>query len=825
MGNAHTIFNETQYRWYYRTHWREDTDRTLPANGSGEYLNTMIPFVKVYLRFRDHTDWDLKCEGGGPSYTLRESADHKQFELVNNFSGFIVDRCPNFGKLEEEEQENERQRLEREKRQKEEKQQKEEEEKRRKEEEEKRRLAELEQERKIQEQINQENEASRRKLSEAHQRFEEDLRSQQHRQQQYTQVLHQVVENHAAKIERDELNDVRRKFEELLSNYHIVEKADSKCNLENRMKTLQNELVLNYFGKHRIPLWCQLAVDRATGYLDLSPTERLSVVEAVVKVTVDCDPDLEDVLITEQDKKIVFLLSLQEQLYDENPTLARTVLVNVLDMTSQLTSTSKELLSQILFNNIWTPKEIKLFIRRALSMDQNNVFKILHKVCTYRLSFLHTLTALKKKHHVQYLQDCVSYELDKDPDTILSEMQDKNYPKHTLSLLEDILMYMEDKLPELQGVVIDAEMIEEGKRMMILLDLAEPDVDTLKKVLIVLSLAVKECTTFIAPNGNQIQGYFPRLTQLASLLLLLRDKRGCLLEISTGEGKTCILAMFATIQAARGTMVDIVTSSPLLAIRDQDKWSQLYQMFGVTSSIVPPAHFHTCTPENQDKLLQDAYTKHVVYSTASTFAPDILRQEFEKKTTRGRRKFECVLVDEVDYMTLDSGVQTTFLSHQASGLRHMEQILASIWALLCTCRPIEVSETGEIQWGTRAQHFHEAATQSVVSFEDCSADSILMLGVQLGFYSQEDMDRLTDAKTQTGTDSCEDAMRKATEKIMDKMGPKEQYELLSKVQTTADNDVTVDYYSVINNKAKLYGKEDSQRPGCHFAATREGASL
>ncbi|XP_041864820.1 uncharacterized protein LOC121654659 isoform X2 [Melanotaenia boesemani] len=689
------------------------------------------------------------------------------------------------------------------------------EERRQREEEEKRRQAELEQRRRIQEQMEKENEASRKKLSRAQWSFQEEQNLKERVfQQQQTQVLHQMVEDHAAHIERDELADVRQKFEELLSKYQIKENGPDKTDLEDRMKTLQNELTLDYFREHSNPSWSLWALDQATGYVDLSLTDRFSVLEAVVKVTVEGDLDLEDVPTSGQDKKIEFLLSLQDQLHVANPTLARKVLIHVLSMTSQLSQVGKEILSQILFSNIWTPKEIKLFLGRTVGMDQETVTQILHKVCTYRLSCLPVLSAVDDEDPIEFIQGCITDEVDKDVDTILREMQDKSFPDDILSQLEDILRYVEEELAKHRRVDINETTVKEGKKQIAALDLANPDPDTLKKVLIVLSIAVKKCSTFVTASGEEVQGYFPRLTQLASLLLLLlpqiQDKRGCLLEIGTGEGKTCILAMFAMIQAMHGTAVDIVTSSPLLAIRDQEEWKKLYDLVDVTSSAVPPQHQDKSTFEDQDKRLEEAYKKQIVYSTVSTFAADILKQEFEKKTTRGQRKFECVIVDEVDYMTLDSGVQVTFLSHQTSSLRHVEQVLASIWAMVSACRPIEMFETGEILWATRIQHFHKTVKQVVIGTEseDFSENDLLLLGAKLGFYSQEDTDGLNEAVSETDPekDSYEG---NAMEEIMARVGPEEQFKLLREVETTVGN--SVNCYSLVNNKAKLFRDESSHR--------------
>ncbi|XP_063074230.1 trichohyalin-like [Engraulis encrasicolus] len=61
--------------------------------------------------------------------------------------------------------------------------------------------------------------------------------------------------------------------------------------------------------------------------------------------------------------------------------------------------------------------------------------------------------------------------------------------------------------------------------------------------------------------------------------------------------------------------------------------------------------------ENYEVEVQHAYSQEIVFGTVGTFAADILKQEFERSPTRGSRDFELVIVDEVDYMTLDNGVQ------------------------------------------------------------------------------------------------------------------------------------------------------------------------
>ena len=50
-----------------------------------------------------------------------------------------------------------------------------------------------------------------------------------------------------------------------------------------------------------------------------------------------------------------------------------------------------------------------------------------------------------------------------------------------------------------------------------------------------------------------------------------------------------------------------------------------------------------------------------MYGTVGAFAADILRHEFEKVNIRGDRRCDAIVVDEIDYMTLDQGTQVFFL--------------------------------------------------------------------------------------------------------------------------------------------------------------------
>ena len=89
-------------------------------------------------------------------------------------------------------------------------------------------------------------------------------------------------------------------------------------------------------------------------------------------------------------------------------------------------------------------------------------------------------------------------------------------------------------------------------------------------------------------------------------------------KITTGEGKSLIVAMLTVVKALQGNRVDIVTSSPLLAERDAKEFKPFYEYFGLTVMD---------NSENQpsEGTPKPCYQCDIVYGTASMFEADILR--------------------------------------------------------------------------------------------------------------------------------------------------------------------------------------------------------
>ncbi len=96
------------------------------------------------------------------------------------------------------------------------------------------------------------------------------------------------------------------------------------------------------------------------------------------------------------------------------------------------------------------------------------------------------------------------------------------------------------------------------------------------------------CDTIAAIDSQicALYGFNLRSTQLLALSILLRggDSGGVLEQVSTGEGKSLVIAAFAIVRALQGRNVDVVTSSAVLAERDAQEHAELYKKFGLKVS-------------------------------------------------------------------------------------------------------------------------------------------------------------------------------------------------------------------------------------------------
>lgn len=167
-----------------------------------------------------------------------------------------------------------------------------------------------------------------------------------------------------------------------------------------------------------------------------------------------------------------------------------------------------------------------------------------------------------------------------------------------------------------------------------------------------------------------------RDTQKVAILTMLENTNNTLVQVATGEGKSLIVAAVAIIKAQRKEKVDIITSSSVLAKRDADVNGDIYKEFKINVS-------HNCNEDIEAR--KDTYSKyHVIYGDLASFQRDYLLHNFYQKNVLGDRKFQNVIVDEVDSMLLDRGNNMLYLSHDLPDMDKLEVVYLFIWNWLNT---------------------------------------------------------------------------------------------------------------------------------------------
>ncbi|RYF29860.1 MAG: hypothetical protein EOO38_33005 [Cytophagaceae bacterium] len=134
-------------------------------------------------------------------------------------------------------------------------------------------------------------------------------------------------------------------------------------------------------------------------------------------------------------------------------------------------------------------------------------------------------------------------------------------------------------------------------------------------------------------------GFLPRDTQLATILLIVRDgiaeqELGKLAQVATGEGKSVIIAGVAILKALGGLGVDIITTSRILAERDAAENATLYAMFDLqVSNNCDDACEYGMGNHSPDAVRRERYFRgdapvDIVYGDASAFERDELLTSF-----------------------------------------------------------------------------------------------------------------------------------------------------------------------------------------------------
>ena len=187
---------------------------------------------------------------------------------------------------------------------------------------------------------------------------------------------------------------------------------------------------------------------------------------------------------------------------------------------------------------------------------------------------------------------------------------------------------------------------------------------------------------FLKVYNTVVQSHFgfyltrPQKITILTILRCTNKNPNILGQISTGEGKSLTVAAVAIARALSGITVDVITSNLVLAIRDSSKTVkeggllEIFEHFGVSVA-------NNCNMDDEKRKI--AYSAKVVYGEVATFQKDFLLYTFYGKNICGRRRQQCVIVDEVDCMLLDRGANILFLAHMIPGLEALEALFVHIW--------------------------------------------------------------------------------------------------------------------------------------------------
>jgi len=121
---------------------------------------------------------------------------------------------------------------------------------------------------------------------------------------------------------------------------------------------------------------------------------------------------------------------------------------------------------------------------------------------------------------------------------------------------------------------------------------------------------------------------------------------GKIAEMKTGEGKTLVATLPASLNALTGQGVHIVTVNDYLAKRDAEWMGPIYRALGLAIGII--------VHEKDDQQRHEAYRADITYGTNNEFGFDYLRDnmKFELRDL-AQRPHNFAIVDEVDSILVD----------------------------------------------------------------------------------------------------------------------------------------------------------------------------
>lgn len=260
----------------------------------------------------------------------------------------------------------------------------------------------------------------------------------------------------------------------------------------------------------------------------------------------------------------------------------------------------------------------------------------------------------------------------------------------------------EKELKTLQPIVADVNKLEESTSLL--------SDEELKTKLADYKKRVKEGTVL----NEILPAVFALVREAAKRTLDIRHydvqlmggiilHHGKIIEMRTGEGKTLVATLPATLNSLTGKGVHIVTVNDYLARRDAVWMGQVFDKLGLSVGVVNHQTSYLYDPTHQEKdkerdeqgsykivydflrpcTRQEAYAADVTYGTNSEFGFDYLRDNIEYEEDRLRQPHHAyAIVDEIDSILIDEARTPLIISAPAADTENLYPTFAAIAANL-----------------------------------------------------------------------------------------------------------------------------------------------
>ncbi len=305
------------------------------------------------------------------------------------------------------------------------------------------------------------------------------------------------------------------------------------------------------------------------------------------------------------------------------------------------------------------------------AISKKDFVVLMHFALQLRKTSIQTLLVLIDKYPHDI--DSLKYEM---KDVLLKEYQLK-YPERPL---QDVIMEFKTKSHEVEYPLDEKELIKIENQYLQIKAIGEKLLVTgwiniqseLKNCYDILKKNPQDETahlTFLAIIRLQIMDNLeinPYNIQMLNLLALINEPRR-IAQIKTGEGKSILIAMLAAYYGLTNHVVDIITTSDDLAIRDAKKFEAFYHSLDLTVG-------HSVNQKSSH-----IYNQCIVYGTICDFEFAYLRGETQGAFSgRRKRPYDVAIVDEVDSMFIDMQRNQSILSrHSDEG--YQPEVYHTIW--------------------------------------------------------------------------------------------------------------------------------------------------